>query len=209
MDEELLDVFDERGRRRGAKRRGDVHRDGDWHVAFHLWVVSPAGVLLQRRARDKASWPGYLDASAAGHLRAGEAIADGLREAEEELGAVYAFDALAPLGVHPVAETQPGGLVNREYQHVFGVVDDRPLDAWDAFDRTELDGLVLVGHDGFAALADPVASGGAAGLAVPARAWDGTAERAVTIGPDEIVPAPYLPAIAEPLRALAVSKRDQ
>jgi isopentenyldiphosphate isomerase len=209
MDEELLDVFDERGRRRGVKRRDEVHRDGDWHLAFHLWVVSPAGVLLQRRARDKASWPGYLDASAAGHLLAGEAIADGLREAEEELGALYAFDALAPLGVHQVSEEQPGGIVNREHQHVFGVVDDRPLAAWDAFDRVELDGLVLVGHDGFAALAEAVAGDGAAGVGVPARAWDGTAERPVTVGPGELVPAPYLAAIAQPLRALAVSTTER
>src|SRR4029079_15272452 len=134
MDDELLDVFDEEGRHAGVKRRGDVHRDGDWHRAFHLWVVCADGVLRQRRAADKASWPGYLDASAAGHLLAGEAIADGLREAEEELGAGHAFDALPPLGVHRVAEEQPGGIVNREHQHVFGVVDDRPLAAWDAFD---------------------------------------------------------------------------
>jgi isopentenyldiphosphate isomerase len=209
MDEELLEVFDEDGRRRGAKRRGDVHRDGDWHLAFHLWVVSPDGVLLQRRSATKASWPGYLDASAAGHLLAGEAIADGLREAEEELGAVYAFEALAPLGVHRVAEEQPGGIVNREHQHVFGVVDDRPLDAWDAFDRTELDGLVLVGHDDFAALVGAAASADAPGVEVPGRAWDGTAQRAVTVGSGEIVPAPYLPTIAQPLRALAVSSRDR
>ena len=85
-DDEILDVFDERGRHLGTKRRADVHRDGDWHLAFHLWVVAPAGVLLQRRARGKSSWPGFLDASAAGHLLAGEAIRDGLREADEELG---------------------------------------------------------------------------------------------------------------------------
>ena len=95
MDDELLDVVDEHGRRLGVKRRGDVHRDGDWHLAFHLWVVRPDGVLLQRRAATKASWPGRLDATAAGHLLAGEAVRDGLREAEEELGVAYAFDDLA------------------------------------------------------------------------------------------------------------------
>ena len=83
-DDEILDVFDEGGRHLGTKRRADVHRDGDWHLAFHLWVVAPAGVLLQRRARGKSSWPGFLDASAAGHLLAGETIRDGLREVDEE-----------------------------------------------------------------------------------------------------------------------------
>jgi isopentenyldiphosphate isomerase len=196
MDDEILDVFDERGWHVGTKRRGDVHRDGDWHLAFHLWVVAPAGVLLQRRARDKSSWPGFLDASAAGHLLAGESIRDGLREADEELGAAYPFDDLTPLGVHRVADAERSGTVNRELQHVFAVRDDRPLAAWREFDRTELDGLVVVGHDGFAALV-----GGAGD--VPARAWDGTTEEDVAIGAAELVPTPYLADLVPLLRRVA------
>jgi isopentenyldiphosphate isomerase len=205
MDDEILDVFDERGWLVGTKRRGDVHRDGDWHRAFHLWVVTPAGVLFQRRAASKASWPGYLDASAAGHLIAGEAVRDGLREVEEELGAAYAFDDLASLGVHRVADAERSGIVNRELQHVFAVRDDRPLDAWVEFDRVELDGLVLVDHDGFATLVTALAAndGDGDGVAVPARDWDGKALRDVEVRPAEVVPAPYLTAIAGDLRRVA------
>jgi isopentenyldiphosphate isomerase len=199
-DDEILDVFDEHGRHLGTKRRGDVHRDGDWHLAFHLWVVAPAGVLLQRRARGKASWPGFLDASAAGHLLAGESIRDGLREVDEELGATYAFDDLAHLGVHHVADLDRSGTVNRELQHVFAVRDDRPLTAWRDFDRVELDGLVLVDHDGFAALAAAIGGEHADTVAVPARAWDGSTEAAVEVNAVEIVPAPYLHGIAPELR---------
>jgi isopentenyldiphosphate isomerase len=188
MDDELLDVVDEHGRRVGVKRRGDVHRDGDWHLAFHLWVVRPDGVLLQRRAATKASWPGRLDATAAGHLLAGEAVRDGLREAEEELGVAYAFDDLVPLGVHRVQET-----ANRELQHVFAVRDARALDAWTAFDREELDGLVLVGHDGFAALI-----AGAPG-SVAAQAFDGRRVRDVAVAAPELVPSPYLAGLAPQL----------
>lgn len=204
MDDELLDVFDERGWHLGTKPRADVHRDGDWHLAFHLWVVSPDGVLFQRRARDKASWPGYLDASAAGHLIAGEAIQDGLREADEELGAAYAFDDLESLGVHRVDETERSGLVNREVQHVFAIRDDRPLEAWRDFDRVELDGLVLVGHEEFLELVSALARGGDEGHApeVPGRAWDGAATSAVHVTPSEVVPTPYLTTIAPALRRL-------
>lgn len=201
MADELLDVFDDRGWHRGVKPRAAVHRDGDWHLAFHLWVVSPAGVLFQRRARDKASWPGYLDASAAGHLIAGEAIRDGLREADEELGAAYAFDDLESLGVHRVDETERSGLVNRELQHVFGIRDDRPLAEWTGFDRVELDGLVLVGHDAFAALAAALRAGEASTVA--GHAWDGTAVEDVEVTAAEVVPAPYLAEIAPVLRRLA------
>jgi isopentenyldiphosphate isomerase len=199
-DDEILDVFDEHGGHIGTKRRGDVHRDGDWHLAFHLWVVAPAGVLLQRRARDKSSWPGFLDASAAGHLLAGESIREGLREADEELGVAYVFDDLAHLGVHRVADTERSGTVNRELQHVFAVRDDRPLTAWRDFDRVELDGLVLVDHDGFAALAATVDDRSARRRTVPAQSWDGAQAAGIEITAAEIVPTPYLHSIAPALR---------
>jgi hypothetical protein len=191
-DDELLDVFDERGWHAGVKSRAAVHRDGDWHLAFHLWVVSSAGVLLQRRSQAKASWPGRLDATAAGHLLAGEAVRDGLREAEEELGVAYAFESLAPLGVHRVEEAG-----NRELQHVFGVRDERPLDAWTGFDREEVDGLVLVGHGAFARLA------AGSGDGEDGRAWDGTTVTDVRVAPAELVPTPYLVALTPELSALA------
>ncbi|MCW2982436.1 MAG: hypothetical protein JWR63_6 [Conexibacter sp.] len=206
MDDELLDVFDERGWHVGTKRRGDVHRDGDWHLAFHLWVVTPGGVLFQRRARDKSSWPGYLDASAAGHLLAGEAVRDGVREADEELGTAYVFDDLEPLGVHRVDDPERSGVVNRELQHVFAVRDDRPLARWTGFDRVELDGLVLVGHEGFAALAAAVTGSeddAREAVSVGGRAWDGAREEDVAVSAAEVVPAPYLDAIAPDLRRLA------
>jgi isopentenyldiphosphate isomerase len=193
-DHELLDVFDERGWHTGVKSRDAVHRDGDWHLAFHLWVVSARGVLLQRRAQTKESWPGRLDATAAGHLLAGEAVRDGLREAEEELGVAYAFEALEPLGVHRVDER-----VNRELQHVFGVRDERPLEAWTDFDREEVDGLVEVGHDAFARLV----TGGSGGDGEAARAWDGAEVTDVRVRAGELVPAPYLVELTPALAALA------
>ncbi|MBI5105338.1 MAG: NUDIX domain-containing protein [Solirubrobacterales bacterium] len=195
---ELLDVYAADGTTHlGVKDRAAVHRDGDWHLAFHLWVVRAGGVLLQRRAHDKDSWPGFLDATAAGHLVAGETIEDGLREADEELGVSYAFADLVPLGIHRVDEPREAG-ANREHQHVFAVHDERPLEAFTAFDRDELEGLVLVGHDAFAAL---VAGDGP----VAARDWDGGAVRDVTVRAGELVPAPYLRALAGELRRIGLS----
>jgi isopentenyldiphosphate isomerase len=198
MDDELLDVYDERGRRLGVKPRAAVHRDGDWHRAFHLWVVSDAGVLLQRRAPTKAAWPDRLDATAAGHLVAGEQVRDGLREADEELGAAYAFEDLEPLGAHRVDDAMEGGGRNREVQHVFAVRDDRPLHAWTALDRREVAGLVLVTHEAFAALARGDAE------PVPAKLWDGGSVSRDHVRSGDLVPSPYLPAIAPDLARLAV-----
>lgn len=196
---ELLDVYAADGTTRlGTKARDAVHRDGDWHLAFHLWVVRRDGVLLQRRARSKDSWPGRLDATAAGHLVAGERVADGLREVDEELGVRYAPGELVALGVHRVDDEPARGRRNREHQHVFAVRDERPLEAWTAWDRAELDGLVLVGHGDLATLA-------AGGGPVAARTWDGARARDGRVRARELVPTPYLPEIAPRLAAVAAA----
>jgi isopentenyldiphosphate isomerase len=201
MAGELLDVYDDRGWHAGVKDREAVHRDGDWHRAFHLWITQPAGVLLQRRASDKASWPGHLDATAAGHLIAGEQVRDGLREAEEELGVAYRFDDLTPIGEHRVDDPVRDGVHNRELQHVFAIRDDRPLASWTAWDREELDGLVLLGHGDFRALVTGEAA------TATARAWDGDAEDAIDVRGQELVPTPYLAAIAPVLARLGGAPR--
>ncbi|KAL0327689.1 UNVERIFIED_CONTAM: Nudix hydrolase 3, partial [Sesamum angustifolium] len=52
----------------------EVHRDGDYHRAVHVWIVveSTQEVLLQRRSDCKDSWPGVWDISSAGHISAGD-----------------------------------------------------------------------------------------------------------------------------------------
>jgi hypothetical protein len=92
--------------------------------------------------------------------------------------------------------------VNRELQHVFAVRDDRPLTAWRDFDRVELDGLVLIGHDGFAALAAAVNGERAGSGVVRAQSWDGSSAAAVEVEAAEVVPAPYLHSIAPTLRRI-------
>ena len=54
--------------------RGDVHRDGDYHGAVHVWIYSESTheLLLQQRADCKDSWPGLWDISSAGHISAGD-----------------------------------------------------------------------------------------------------------------------------------------
>ena len=96
--DELFDVLDENGCPTGARKaRGAVHRDGDWHGALHIWVggIATGGrpfALFQRRSRSKDTWPGALDVAVGGHLRAGETLADAIREAEEEIGLVVAME---------------------------------------------------------------------------------------------------------------------
>ena len=53
MADELLDIYDEENISLGKqKMKNEVHRDGDWHRALHLWVISMAvvsGLLMKWR----------------------------------------------------------------------------------------------------------------------------------------------------------------
>ena len=90
---ELFDVLDENGKPTGIVReRGVAHLDGSLHMTAHVWVVRESkeggyDVLLQKRSRDKDSYPGCYDVSAAGHVRAPEGCLEtAVRELSEELG---------------------------------------------------------------------------------------------------------------------------
>lgn len=132
--DERFDVVDAMGVPTGvAKRRADIHRDGDWHRAVHVWVygadAAGAFLLLQRRGLDKDTWPGMLDTTVGGHLAAGETPAEALREVEEELGIVPDPAALRHAGTRMIA-SEGNGVVDREIEEVYLLRDDRPLTAY-------------------------------------------------------------------------------
>ncbi|MGI8909511.1 MAG: NUDIX hydrolase [Rubrobacteraceae bacterium] len=123
--DEYIDVLDASGELTGEVAwKSEAHRLGLWHRCFHCWVVDPGGacLLVQRRAPEKDTWPGYLDVTAAGHLRAGEGIMDGLRELEEELGIEAGPERLIPLGTRRIEQEIPGGR-DREFHEVFLLLD--------------------------------------------------------------------------------------
>ena len=138
--DEILEVLDEEGLPTGrVKPRAEVHRDGDWHRAFHLWVLHPDGhVLLQRRASGKDLAPGKVDVSVAGHVRPGETLLDMVREAEEEIGLVVQPGQLDFLETIRSVRSYPSGVVDREFQDVYvTMVDDRGLQDY-ALDCSEV-----------------------------------------------------------------------
>jgi isopentenyldiphosphate isomerase len=131
---EPFDVITAAGKPTGrVKSRAEVHRDGDWHRAIHVWVagVDEHGVpflTVQRRSPYKDTWPGRFDATVGGHYRAGETLAETLREVEEEIGVTPNLQDLRPLGVRVCANEAQPGIVDREIQDVFLLRDDRPLE---------------------------------------------------------------------------------
>ena len=135
------------------KRRGDVHRDGDWHGALHIWVggVDADGrpfALFQRRSQTKDTWPGCLDVAVGGHLRAGETLSETVREAEEEIGILLEIGDLIRLG-RRFAPGVAGS--DNEVQEVFALRSDLPLDAY-RLHPDEVDAVVSVPLDAVLAL---------------------------------------------------------
>lgn len=120
--EEWLDIVDGEDRVVGRAERGDAHRRGLRHRAVHVLVYDVAGHLfVQRRGLAKATNPGLLDTSAAGHVESGESRGlAAVREVEEELGILLAADELERLFVMP-PELESGN----EFVTVFRAVTDR------------------------------------------------------------------------------------
>lgn len=89
---EILDIVDDNGIPTGRTiERTVAHREGVLHRTAHVWIARKKDgqiqILLQKRCRDKDSFPGCYDISSAGHIPAGmDYIPSALRELNEELG---------------------------------------------------------------------------------------------------------------------------
>lgn len=122
--QEPFDVVSVDGEPTGrVKPRWQVHRDGDWHRSFHCWVAwreaeGQTHLLVQRRGATKDVAANLLDVAVGGHFRAGERLADVVREVEEELGLPARLDDLVPIGRRRAAYEE-AGVVDREIQEVF------------------------------------------------------------------------------------------
>ena len=146
---ERFDVVTENGEPTGVtKARADVHRDGDWHKAIHIWIygIGKHGpvLLMNQRGKHKDTWPLGLDATVGGHLGAGETVEDAFREVEEEIGV-----RIDPARFEWIFQRKRSsgslipGVLDQEIQEVFLLRDDRPLTAYMP-NPAELEGLVQI-----------------------------------------------------------------
>ncbi len=125
---ELIDVLTANGQPTGIHKPKDaIHRDGDWHRAAHVWIVSSdKRILLQRRSLRKENNPGLWDVSAAGHLSAGESAIDAaVRETREELGLAIAPPDLKFLAtLRESCVLNEGTYIDNEIHEIFLVQRD-------------------------------------------------------------------------------------
>jgi isopentenyldiphosphate isomerase len=187
---ELLEVFDADGNPTGrAKPRADVHLSGDWHQAFHCWILrrNRDEIVLQRRALAKDTFPGSWDAAAAGHWRFGETAEQAAREIAEELGLEVSFADLVYRGRESSSKEFANGLIDREHHQVYVLESDKPLTEYRP-DPSEVSGLAAFVTNDVLALLDGKVSAMRAVESVEVQA-DGCMRTApVTVRQVEMVP---------------------
>ncbi|XVF86294.1 hypothetical protein PTKIN_Ptkin18bG0028400 [Pterospermum kingtungense] len=151
--EEYLDVLTKTGEKTGvSKARRDVHRDGDYHRAVHVWIFSEntQELLIQKRADCKDSWPGLWDISSAGHISAGDSsLITAQRELHEELGVVLPKDAFELIFVFlEESVTNYGKFINNEYSDVYLIttVDPIPREAF-TLQETEVSDVKYISYE--------------------------------------------------------------
>ncbi|CAG7903242.1 unnamed protein product [Brassica rapa] len=134
MAEEHFDVLTKSGEKTGVSKPrhvSEIHRDGDYHRAVHVWIFveSTQELLLQLRSDDKDSWPGQWDISSAGHISAGDpSLISAQRELEEELGVKLPKDAFEKIFVFlQECVTNNGKFINNEFNDVYLVTILHPI----------------------------------------------------------------------------------
>lgn len=136
---ELFDVLNPDGTRSGVvSERGVVHREGSIHPVSHVWVIRMRedggyDLLLQKRSREKDSFPGCYDISSAGHVEAGDDYLDtAVRELKEELGITASEEQLRYAGTCRTTyrgEFYGSPFLNCEYSNVYLYLEPVDMEA--------------------------------------------------------------------------------
>lgn len=84
----MLDIVDDNDVIIGQALRSDIHDKGLMHREVHVWFVTQDGhIIFQKRADDKDTYPGLLDATVGGHVEIGDDYPmSAIKEAQEEAG---------------------------------------------------------------------------------------------------------------------------
>lgn len=94
---ELIDVLDENGNKIGIIRNKRlIYENGDWHKTVHVWLINDKNeLLIQKRSKNKETFPNLWAISIAGHVITGEnSIQAAKREIKEEIGIDISEDKL-------------------------------------------------------------------------------------------------------------------
>ena len=151
MAKEYFDLLNENGERIGkTKLRSEVHRDGDWHKAVHIWIINNKGdILLQRRCATKDSNPNMLDISSAGHLSAGDdSLTGAIRELKEELNLDVNKEDLEYIKTLKRSSKYTETFINNEFDDLYILRTDKKLEDME-YQKEEISEIMYVPYNEF------------------------------------------------------------
>ncbi len=134
QNKEYFEVLDSFGNKTGRlKLRSEVHRDGDWHRAVHIWIMNSNNqLLIQQRSAIKDINPGRWTSSCGGHVDPGEgSIGAAVRELKEELGIDVDPESLEYLGTIKRYHSAHNDFNDQELIDLFLVVGDYQIRDFD------------------------------------------------------------------------------
>jgi len=110
MNDEYLDVLDERGRLTGDKLpKNQLHDQQLWHGVAHVWIYNKQGQILLQKRHQNVKWgANNWDLAAGGHIAAGETpLQAAIRETKEEIGLDLKESELELAGITTSANITP------------------------------------------------------------------------------------------------------
>ncbi|SEM25282.1 Isopentenyldiphosphate isomerase [Aquimarina amphilecti] len=146
MADELIDILDKNGEFTGEVRlKSEAHQLGLYHASVHIWLyTNDKKVLLQKRAKNKDTYPSLWDVSVAGHISANESKEDSaIREIEEEIGLSLNKKDLDFIGSY-LSEKQPTiKIIDKEYHYIYLVKLTQPIEKL-TLQKEEVDDVKLI-----------------------------------------------------------------
>ncbi len=122
MADELIDILSKDGTPTGEfSLKSEAHRLGLFHASVHIWLyTNEAELLLQKRAKDKDTYPELWDISVAGHVGTGEKPEDcAIREIEEEIGLSITKNDLEFIGTYRAEKKPKPDLFDNELHYIY------------------------------------------------------------------------------------------
>ncbi len=120
--DELVDILDNEGEYTGVQlMKSEAHLKGLFHPTVHIWFyTSDRRVLIQKRGRQKKTYPLLWDVSVAGHVGASEDILSAaVRETHEEIGLRIDAKSLEKIGIYRSEQVHNENYKDFEFHHSF------------------------------------------------------------------------------------------
>ncbi len=122
MADELIDILKSNGNPSGeVKLKSEAHKKGLWHASVQIWIYTSNGqILIQKRAKNKDTYPNLWDISVAGHLTTGDTpIEAAIREIEEEIGYSVTIKNLFFLKTIKKSKKITDSIIDNEFNHLY------------------------------------------------------------------------------------------